>query len=107
VQLTTAGNSSQATAVDVQLVGGAWAPSGAVGVWTLREPVAPGVAPNEAASNSPGAPTFISPVLSNATWPGGAALRPFTHTSGEMLGGVEESTRERTVCSRAAALADY
>ena len=92
VQLTNAGNSSQATAVDVQLVGGAWAPSGAVGVWTLREPVAPGVAPNTAASNAPGSPTFIAPALSNVTWPGGAtanltvALPPYSFTVLEVFG---------------------
>jgi hypothetical protein len=92
VQLTNAGKSSQATAVDVQLVGGGWAPSGAVGVWTLREPVGDGVAPDPTASNSPGNPTFIAPALTNTTWPGGASsnltisLPPYSFTVLEVFG---------------------
>ena len=61
VQLTNAGNTSVGTELTIGLSGGGWAPSGSVGVWTLAEPVAPGVAPNAHLQQLGGQPYTLSP----------------------------------------------
>lgn len=58
-----------AAPVTIKLGGSSWSPSGPVAIWTLSQPgPAP---PNASAANTPAFPTYISPVLSNATWPTG------------------------------------
>jgi hypothetical protein len=61
-----------AAPVTIKLADARWAPSGPVAVWVLAQPgPAP---PDAAAANTPATPTFISPVLSNVSWPNGGDL---------------------------------
>jgi hypothetical protein len=93
IQLTNALNNTADTQdVTVNLVGGGWTPSGPVRVWTLSEPVPAGTVPSDVAGNWPGNPTYISPVLSNTTWPSGSVnftitLLPLSFTVLEVEGG--------------------
>lgn len=62
--------------VTLALSDASFVPTGPVGVWTLAEP-GPG-APNMSAANTPANPMYISPVLTNTTWPAGSRSLGFT-----------------------------
>ena len=89
VQLVNPVDSSAPATVSIAISGG-FAPSGAVNVFTLAEPVPAGQQPNKQAGNSPSNPLYIAPVQSMLEWPAGqqflnVTLPPFSFTVLELF----------------------
>jgi hypothetical protein len=89
VQLVNPVDSVDPATVSVSISGG-FAPSGAVNVFTLAEPVPAGTQPSKTAGNSPSQPRYIAPVQSMLEWPAGqqwlnVTLPPFSFTILELF----------------------